>query len=300
MAKRRPFRIVHFSDLHLTPSDTRARSEPRLFGALRGMNQAFRDVLQYPAVQNADYVLVTGDVTDRGDLASWKVFWTAVRASGLTKRIRVLPGNHDVCWLGAARLPKRGLRSSDLKKAIAGLTLGGQPVKFPWVVVPDPRIAVFGLNSNNLGNLTGASNALGDIGYYQLKSLASKLYQHRHVPVKIVALHHSPNIPEEATAVRRGQRPFGFAERLTHQLSEDDRHSVILLCVAHRVRLLIHGHLHMCEDRRITGVRIVGAPATTQPLDRSAAKKLYQFFSYNVHGNGGRVHCALHTVGSPS
>ena len=37
----RNFRIVQFSDLHLTEKDNGPRSEPKLFGKLRGMNDAF-------------------------------------------------------------------------------------------------------------------------------------------------------------------------------------------------------------------------------------------------------------------
>ncbi|MBN1514284.1 MAG: metallophosphoesterase [Phycisphaerae bacterium] len=296
MSTDRPFRIVHLSDLHLTRDDGSARSEPKLFGALRGMNEAFRTIVRSRAVQSANYVIVTGDVTDRGDLASWEVFWEAVRGAGLMDRMAVLPGNHDVCHLGLARLPDRDFRKIDLQRAVAGLKLGCRLTKLPWVVRPDPRVAVFGLNSNNLGNLSVATNALGEVRYYQLKSLASRLYQNRDVPVKIVALHHSPNIPMVETARRRRQRPFGPLERLAFQIPEDQRHGLMLLCVAHRVRLVLHGHLHMREDRRISGVRIVGAPASTEPLRQSGEAKEHGFYVYTVQREGQRVSCRFETV----
>ncbi len=294
MARPQPFRIAHLSDLHLTRKDNLKRSEPKLFGALRGMNDAFRRIVTTREIQESDFVLVTGDVTDRGDLESWRVFWSAVRGAGLADRIRVVPGNHDVCWLGAVRLPGRELEKTDLERAVAGLKLGRQPTKFPWVVQPDPRVVIFGLNSNNLGNLSSASNAMGEICYYQLKSLARKLYQHRDVPVKIIALHHSPNIPESDTARRRGQAAFSSIKRLAHQIPEEHRHGLMLLSVAHRVRLVMHGHLHLKEDRRITGIRIVGAPATTQP--QRADGRQYGFFTYTVHGAGGRLRCKFCSV----
>lgn len=296
MSKNASFKIVHLSDPHLTPNDDDERSEPRIFGRLTGMNETFRRVLSKPAILQADHVLVTGDIADRGDLQSWRVFWAAVDSAGLMNRISVLPGNHDVCCLDAVRLPQKGLGESDMKKAVAGLSLGRQPVKFPWTVQPDPRIIIFGLNSNNLGNLSAASNAMGEVGYYQLKSLASKLHKYRDVPIKIVALHHSPNIPEEATAKSRNQPVFGRIARLTHEISEDDRHSIILLCVAHRVRLLVHGHLHFKEDRRITGVRIVGAPAITEPLDKRTTRRTLQFWTYTISGMPPRVSVRLSSV----
>jgi len=60
------YRIVHLSDLHLTARDTDRRSEPKLFGPLRGMNVAFRTILRSPQINKADVVLITGDITDRG------------------------------------------------------------------------------------------------------------------------------------------------------------------------------------------------------------------------------------------
>jgi 3',5'-cyclic AMP phosphodiesterase CpdA len=293
MAKSSAFVIAHLSDLHLTASDDGRRSEPRLFGALTGMNDAFRKVVRSPDIQHANLVLVTGDVTDRGDIDSWRVFWHGIRSAGLSKRVLVVPGNHDVCCLGA-RMPADSLADDDLKKAVAGLKMGRQPTKFPWVRQPDRRVVMFGLNSNNLGNLTGATNAMGQIGYFQLVALAGKMHKYRDVPVKIVALHHSPNIPEAETAKRRGQRPLGRVERLTHQIPTEQRRGLRLLCIAHRVRLVLHGHLHVKEDRRVTGIRIVGAPATTQPV--SGADNEIPYFRYTVQGAGGSVRTECRTV----
>lgn len=288
-----PFRIVHLSDLHLTINDGDCRSETKRFASLRGMNQAFRRLLHTRRVQDADLLLVTGDVTDRGNPDTWKVFWDAVQEAGVVSRVLVVPGNHDVCCLGA-RLPfrKQAYCDAELRKAIDGLTHGNQPTTFPWVHIPDPRVAIFGLNSNNLGNFTVLDNAMGEIGYYQLKSLASKLYMHRDVPVKIVALHHSPNIPGVDTAIKRGQRPVGTLERLGHQVPQDQRHGLLLLCIAHRVRLVLHGHLHDADNRRVSGIRIVGTPASTEPDGRGA----YRFFTYKVQGDGGRIACRLQSV----
>ena len=68
-----PFRIVHLSDLHLTINEGDCRSETNLFAPLRGMNKAFRRLLRTRHVQDSDLVLLTGDVTDRGDPDTWRV-----------------------------------------------------------------------------------------------------------------------------------------------------------------------------------------------------------------------------------
>ncbi|MBW2119312.1 MAG: metallophosphoesterase [Deltaproteobacteria bacterium] len=296
MAKQ-SFKIAHLSDLHLTKTDGASRSEQKLFNKLKGMNAAFRKIVVLKPIQKADLILVTGDVTDRGDIESWNVFWDTINDAGLKDRTHVIPGNHDVCCLGA-RLPgkRKAYKDADLQKAVKGLRIGGKPTKFPWVINPDPRVVIFGLNSNNLGNLNAVTNAMGELDYYQLSSLASKLHVYRDVPVKIVALHHSPNIPGAETARKRGQKPYSKLERLGHQISEGQRNALQLLCIAHRVRLLIHGHLHMAEDRRLGGIRIIGAMASTQPTTKRKQNNNYQFYTYSVLGDGGRVRSELRSI----
>lgn len=297
MAKKKSFRIAHLSDLHLTKTDGQRRSEPNLFKALKGMNDAFRKVVSSKPIQQSDLILITGDITDRGDLESWKVFWDAVNKAGLVDRTCVIPGNHDVCCLGIRRPGKsKAYKERDLQKAIDGLSLGKQPTKYPWTLNPDPRLVIFGLNSNNLGNLNAATNAMGELDYYQLSSLASKMHMYRDIPVKIIALHHSPNIPGTETARKRGQKPYSNLERLGHQIPIDQRHALQLLCITHRVRLILHGHLHLPEDRRLGGIRIIGAPATTQPISKRKRNNDFQFYIYSVLGNGGRVRCDPYTL----
>ena len=297
MVNQKPFRITPLSDLHLTKTDGASRSEPKLFKALKGMNNAFRKIVASKPIQKSDLILVTGDVTDRGDIKSWEVFWDGVSSAGLTDRTHVIPGNHDVCCLGI-RLPgkREAYKKTDLQKAIDGLKMGNQPTKFPWTLNPDPRVIVFGLNSNNLGNLNAATNAMGELDYYQLSSLASKLHKYRDIPVKIVTLHHSPNIPGAETARKRGQKQYSRLERLGHQIPEGQRQALHLLCITHRVRLLVHGHLHLVEDRRLGGVRIIGSPATTEPVSKRKGNKDYQFYTYSVIGNGVRVRCGLQRI----
>lgn len=292
----KPFHVVHLSDLHLTAKDESKRTELGVFKPLRGMNNAFRRICFSPDVQTADHIVITGDVTDRGDIEAWRRFWQICHDAKLTGKVTIIPGNHDVCCL-AARLPgKRALyRRADIEKAIAGMALGGQCPHFPSVVQPDSRLVIFGMNSNNLGNLNVSTNAMGELGYFQLMGLASKMHLYRHVPIKIVALHHSPNIPSPETARRRNQRPLSALERLGHQIPRDQRRALMLLCVAHRIRLVIHGHLHLAEERRVGGIRIIGAPASTEPISMGPTDVFYHFYGYSIHGQEQRqqVHARL-------
>jgi 3',5'-cyclic AMP phosphodiesterase CpdA len=290
MKSRSQYQIIHLSDLHLTSDEEAQRTEPRIFGALTGMNRNFRELLKAEELQKADLVVVTGDVTDTGDASAWQIFWNAVRAEGLDGRILVVPGNHDVCCLGL-RLPEKGPLNGDNAKATAGLRLGQQPCSFPWAVQLTPSIVVFGINSNNLGNLTGATNAIGRISYFQLEAFARQLLKYKRTPVKIVVMHHSPNIPGSAAALRRGQRPMTTLGRLAHQIPRDQRQALRLLCIAHGVKCILHGHLHRAESRRVGGLRIIGAPASTEPIPK--AKSTIRFWRYTIHNTSLRTRYQL-------
>ena len=90
-------RIAHLSDLHLAESE-----EIRLVEAeLPAGNRAFSKLLETAEVGAADLVLMTGDLTDRGTAASWKVFLDALDAHGLADRTLLVPGNHDLMLVRA-------------------------------------------------------------------------------------------------------------------------------------------------------------------------------------------------------
>ncbi len=82
----KPFKIAHLSDLHLTARDGASRSEPDLFTPLKGMNFAFRTIIGSQDVKTSDLVLITGDVADRGELESWKLFRDALNKANVTDR----------------------------------------------------------------------------------------------------------------------------------------------------------------------------------------------------------------------
>ena len=86
-----------------------------------------------------------------------------------------------------------------------------------------------------------------------------------------------------------------------------------LLCLTHRVRLILHGHVHLSEDRRVGGVRIIGTCASTEPIPLGGSRRtglkpvpnpriarsgsVYQFHRYTIHGDGARVTRRVCTVG---
>lgn len=279
--------IAHLSDLHLTARDDENRAELNIFTPLRGMNAAFRKIVQSKSIQNANLVIITGDVTDTGDLEAWKVFWTSVDKAGIKDKLLVLPGNHDAGCLGLGR--KYG--PAGMAKAVAGLAMGNQPVKFPWYDDHrDARLVIIGLNSINRyeTRITGTSG--GELTIFEMVRFADLLYKFRAVPIKIVALHHSPNILQKETALRRRLKTLNWFERATLEIPQPQRQMLRLLCISHRVRLVVHGHIHQAEDRRVGGLRIVGTPASTEPsIVGNELEPACHFLEYTIHWDGDRI-----------
>lgn len=284
----KPYRIVHLSDLHLTSDRQAYRSEPKLFGRLFGMDEAWDRIASCGVVQSADLVLVTGDVTDDGEFESWQVFWDGVRYAGLMDKLLVVPGNHDICCLGL-RMPDMAHAQRDMARVMRGLQAGGQPTEFPWVRTPDERVAVFGFNSNNLGNIFGITCAVGYLDDQQLGQLDSLLGEYGQYPVKIVALHHSPNIPGNDTAARRGQKGVPLFDRLALQIPPEQRRKFRQVCARHKA-LVLHGHVHIAEDRRVNGLRIIGANASTEPVRVAGGQRKYDLGCLEVRGAKSRVY----------
>lgn len=282
----RNYLITQFSDLHLTKNDSDYRSEPKLFGKLNGMNKAFEKLALSKQAKDSDFILFTGDITDTGHQKEWKFFWKILNQYNLKDKSVIIPGNHDMCCLGV-RLPKAEKKriTEDLKKFHKGLAIGKYPLpKYPCGIPLNEKIAVFAIDSCNKGNTTGVTNAMGRLGYQQLERFARELYKYRDTRVKIVVLHHSPNIPGKKTASKRGIEEMSDVERWGMEMPAEDRRSLRLLCVSHRVRLVLHGHLHRAEDRRVNAIRYIGAPASTQPN-----KGKYEFYTYEISHSGGRI-----------
>ena len=93
-------RVIHLSDLHVTEGD-RVRMVEH---ASPGGNVALRALLRRPELGEADIVVFTGDITDRGTAGSWGEFLKLIGEAGLLDRAVLVPGNHDLAlvdpWAG--------------------------------------------------------------------------------------------------------------------------------------------------------------------------------------------------------
>jgi plasmid stabilization system protein ParE len=105
-------RVAHLSDLHVTEGDrVRLVEHPR-----PGGNRSLAALLERPELRQADAILITGDVTDRGTADSWQRFHELVAGAGLAERVVLVPGNHDLSLidpLGNWRDPAGHWRRND-------------------------------------------------------------------------------------------------------------------------------------------------------------------------------------------
>ena len=124
-------RVAHLSDLHVNEGDD-VRMVER---AHPGGNRQLDRVLDAPPLGDADVILVTGDVTDRGTAASWRAFLDAIDERELADRLILVPGNHDIAFVDhvvrrrALRLDRFGIvQLGNLLKFCEAFaeTLGGQ------------------------------------------------------------------------------------------------------------------------------------------------------------------------------
>ncbi|MFT6396123.1 MAG: 3',5'-cyclic AMP phosphodiesterase CpdA [Bradymonadia bacterium] len=259
--------FVHISDLHLTADDGAKRTELPFTTPTREMNEVFRRLLFQERIQTADFLVVTGDVTDLGDVESWKVFWDAIAAADIDfAKVFVVPGNHDLCPVGTkVSLGKKGSARSQAALE-EGLAIG-QPAdlrSFPCAYTPHAEVVIFGLDSNNRESATAFDNAAGHLGMPQLDKLSRLMRKHIDRTYKFVALHHSPNIPQKDAARRNDVTHFGTFKAGFFELPESERRALRLMSTATGVDRILHGHLHDDHARKIGGIEIIGAPASTE------------------------------------
>lgn len=262
-------RVAHVSDLHLTAAEGAYRSEPKLWGRLRGMNRRCRILFRDRWLREADAVIASGDVSDQGEPGAWAVFWEAVAEAGIGDRLVVVPGNHDVCSLGLRRRRPADDHRADLR---AALEAGGQPVNFPALWRPaGGDLAVLGLDSTHYWNDGVLDNAIGRIDFEQLARLGRRLREISEAPVAdrpralLLVLHHAPHIAAVETSHRRGEAAMSALDQRLMEVERQARHALRLLARVFHVKAILHGHTHHGTDQRVAGVRMVGCPASTQP-----------------------------------
>lgn len=249
-------RFAHVSDFHYT-------FDPRPFGHVRDdIDQAFAKLVAelQRVAHHLDFVAVTGDLVERGDIESYLHVRNAFDKIGV--RLFAVPGNHDL------REPFRAAFADRLDISANG--------KLDYEArVGDTQI--IGLDSL----MEGKSN--GQLTEDQLSWLEQKLAANegRH---SVVLLHHPPF-----------QTGVGFFDRLSRSEGYDGLGEVLRRSKA-RV-IVLSGHTHRPYQAVWNGAQcfVSGALASqyggVEPFGDGAVGVVHEPYVYFIHAlNGGDDH----------
>ncbi len=154
------WQFVQLSDLHM--------ASPESQQDLRAVLADLKSLAPSP-----DFLLVTGDVTDMGTAAEFRLYKQIMDSSGFA--YHTLLGNHDSRW--------SGLQTTQIEALL------GAPVQFAFA---HKNTQIIGLNS------ALPLEAWGDVDLAQINWLRQQLGAAPMDAIRIVALHHPPRFPQSS------------------------------------------------------------------------------------------------------
>ena len=289
----RPFNLIHLTDFHLC----RAHGAPlTAWVNKRALSflawQTHRRHENRPAVLAAmiealaklawDHAVVTGDLTQLGLPAEYRLARRYLEAIGPPERVMAIPGNHDALvktpftdslalWSGylSADLPFRGPAAA--------------PPRFPTLRIRR-QVALIGLSS---AQPTWPFSAAGSLGAPQRARLAQILAQTgRQGYFRVVLLHH-PLLP--------GQ--------VSRRKSLTDAAALRALLRRHGAELVLHGHAHRDLQAILAGpagaIPVLGLPATSAAHRRRERRACLRSFAIRRSDAGWEIalqdHAYTHT-----
>ena len=206
--------VVHLSDLH--------------FGAGRRLEQRCALLVGRLLASAVDHVVVTGDITERGELGELERFLAVFEPLARTRRLTVVPGNHD-----------------RLGDDIAELTMGGRRV----AIERKPGLHLVLVDSTR-PNPGWAFVAHGELTRADLDAIDSAVDEAEPDALVVVLLHHHPlPLAHESTLEALGSAlGLPFSEPLVSGRE--------LLARLHgRCDLVLHGHRHRPHAHALAGPR---------------------------------------------
>jgi len=187
-------RIVHLSDLHICkeengrPLQCWGLENDPLSATLEATKAIYRD---YPDA----HVVITGDLTDTGSRRQLVNAWRALYRIRDSKRLSVVPGNHDdSCTRDYAFLSENERAQGGrlgFNRTFKSLFPGKRP-KYPYIKNIGEKVAIVGLDST-IENRHYKYAACGEIGLEQLSDLKRLLKRlKKNNKFVVVILHHHP------------------------------------------------------------------------------------------------------------
>jgi 3',5'-cyclic-AMP phosphodiesterase len=252
-------RIAHISDVHLLApkwgQDLRVRflSFGRVLDAaarVRKLMAALRKAVR----SGADHVLVSGDLTESGTPEQFETLASVLAEARIDPdRLTLVPGNHDAYaskdgWARALEGPLRRYREHAATDAGKVVELGD--------------VAVLPLDVACHQPVTRSSGMVTDDALDRLE----RRLQDRAIATRTTLLvqHHPP--------YAHGSRAWQWIDGLANA-----PRMTALLARFPEVHVM-HGHLHKCVDKAITGTRtrVFGAPALVEDDEESPRVRLYE------------------------
>ncbi|GAB4385454.1 MAG: metallophosphoesterase [Elainellaceae cyanobacterium] len=229
------FRFAIVSDPHIALPHT-IWDHPSRFHLVEVSIPALEVVLERLAVQNLDFLLLPGDLTQHGEPENH--IWLAKRLAQLPYPVYVIPGNHDVL----THYPTDrsiGLKDFPLYYQSFGYK---NPDQLYYAHEILPGVQLIGLNSNHFdaeGNQTGT----GYLDQVQIDWLKQTLQQ-KQAEIVLVMVHHNviEHLPGQAKSSMGQRYMLSNAAELLQILQE------------HCVQLLFTGHLHVQDVSHYQGV----------------------------------------------
>jgi predicted phosphodiesterase len=259
---QRPTLIAHLADLHLSLHHRR-----------RNIRNVQR-LLEYVQKLGVDHVVVTGDIAADALPEELDLARRLFEAYGLLdpSRLSVVIGNHDVyggvhtaedvlTFPGRCRTTPYGERVRHFGQAFRETfrgTLGGSPANpFPFLKTIG-GVALLGMNSvadySPVRNPVGSNGAVMESERDTVEEWLESGVIGDRTPIALIHHHFSafePGPPGIAPGL------WGAVERQTMKLR--GKKKLLKLFARHGIGLVLHGHVHLTQDYRRSGIRFLNA-----------------------------------------
>jgi 3',5'-cyclic AMP phosphodiesterase CpdA len=277
--------LAHISDIHLAPLPQVSIKDllsKRITGYLNWKmmrrdtlsGEGLLNLVDHLKQQNADFIAVTGDLTNLALKAEVTRAGEWLRALGPSSQICVAPGNHDAYVHGALEGAYR-----EWGDYIAGETLKREK-RFPFV----RRMGDTAIISCSSAVPTAPFLAVGEFGSSQARRLAEILKVTGEAGYfRVVLIHHPPNIElQHPSFGLRGHKQFREVIK------------------THGAELILHGHTHRSSIHSVHGpereVPVIGvASASAAQGGRLDDPARYNLFK--VEKNGAGWACTMREYG---
>lgn len=271
---KRQIRICHFSDLHLPlpePAPLWRLVGKRCLGYpnlkfIRGKTyrlDAFEPLLEQMAGEQADLVVMTGDLSSLAFGFEFKQIDRLFRRYGLTPDTTVvLPGNHDRYTIGA------DLTGAFEKGMAPWLATGfDRDGGYPISTTVGP-VTVYALDTARWRNPVRAA---GYIAPNQILRLLEKMESDSSGDTwPVIAMHHPPFhlAPARLRDYRNG---LDGLDRFIDALKTKNA-------------TVLHGHLHKFSRRQINGLDVIGVPSASNDSGTETSQLAYHVYTFAPEG----------------